>query len=105
MKVSLEPDEWIKDSGCSRHMTGKKSLFSTYQVYDGGNVNLALKAEYGVSDVCFNKILELVNKMLPKDNELPTSTYKAKKLMCPLGLEVTRIDACPRDCILYRKRV
>ena len=64
---------------------------------------LTIKAEYGVSDVCFNKILELVNKMLPKDNELPTSTYKAKKLMCPLGLEVTRIDACPRDCILYRK--
>ena len=63
---------------------------------------LTLKAEYGLSDVGFNKILELLNKMLPKDNELPTSTYQAKKLMCPLGLEVTRIDACPRDCILYR---
>ncbi|GJW48239.1 hypothetical protein Tco_0079885 [Tanacetum coccineum] len=22
LKVKLEPDEWIKDSGCSRHMTG-----------------------------------------------------------------------------------
>ena len=43
MKVSLEPDEWIKDSGCSRHMTGKKSLFSTYQEYDGGNVTFCSK--------------------------------------------------------------
>ncbi|GKG14850.1 hypothetical protein Tco_0354450, partial [Tanacetum coccineum] len=25
--VDLEPDEWIKDSGCSKHMTGnRKSL-------------------------------------------------------------------------------
>ncbi|GJX51138.1 retrovirus-related pol polyprotein from transposon TNT 1-94 [Tanacetum coccineum] len=33
--VCLEPDEWIKDSGCSKHMTGNKSLFSTYKAYDG----------------------------------------------------------------------
>ncbi|GJR27662.1 hypothetical protein Tco_1103894 [Tanacetum coccineum] len=64
---------------------------------------LTVKAEYGLSDVGFNKLLELFNKMLPKNNELPTSTYQAKKLMCPLGLEVQRIDACPKDCILYRK--
>ncbi|GKC44773.1 zf-CCHC domain-containing protein, partial [Tanacetum coccineum] len=34
-KVKLEPDEWIKDSGCSRHMTGNKKLFSTYKEIDG----------------------------------------------------------------------
>ncbi|GJS24320.1 retrovirus-related pol polyprotein from transposon TNT 1-94 [Tanacetum coccineum] len=36
--VKLEPDEWIKDSGCSRHMTGNKDLFSSYKTIDGGNV-------------------------------------------------------------------
>ncbi|GJU07090.1 retrovirus-related pol polyprotein from transposon TNT 1-94, partial [Tanacetum coccineum] len=36
--VDLEPDEWIKDSGCSKHMTGKRKLFSTYKAYNGGNV-------------------------------------------------------------------
>nr|GFB96765.1 hypothetical protein [Tanacetum cinerariifolium] len=36
-------------------------------------------------------------------NELPTSKYQAKKIMCLLGLEVQRIDACPKDCIWYRK--
>jgi hypothetical protein len=40
--------------------------------------------------------------MLPKDNKLPVSTYKAKKFICPLGLEVQKIHACPNDCILYR---
>ncbi|GKE54101.1 retrovirus-related pol polyprotein from transposon TNT 1-94 [Tanacetum coccineum] len=36
--VNLEPDEWIKDSGCSKHMTGNRKLFSTYKAYNGGNV-------------------------------------------------------------------
>jgi hypothetical protein len=40
--------------------------------------------------------------MLPRKNELPASTYEAKKLVCPLGLDVQKIHACPNDCILYR---
>ncbi|GJV11359.1 hypothetical protein Tco_1352900 [Tanacetum coccineum] len=36
LRTCLESDEWIKDSGCSKHMTGNKSLFSTYKAYDGG---------------------------------------------------------------------
>ncbi|GJR95629.1 retrovirus-related pol polyprotein from transposon TNT 1-94 [Tanacetum coccineum] len=36
--IDLEPDEWIKDSGCSKHMTGNRKLFSTYKAYNGGNV-------------------------------------------------------------------
>ncbi|GJR59077.1 zf-CCHC domain-containing protein [Tanacetum coccineum] len=36
--VDLEPDEWIKDSGCSKHMTGNQKFFSTYKVYNEGNV-------------------------------------------------------------------
>jgi hypothetical protein len=43
--IDLEPDEWIKDSGCSRHMTGNRKLFSTYKAYNGGN------AIFG-SDLC-----------------------------------------------------
>ncbi|GKD94499.1 alpha/beta hydrolases superfamily protein [Tanacetum coccineum] len=35
--INLEPDEWIKDSGCSKHMTGNRRLFSTYKEYNGGN--------------------------------------------------------------------
>nr|GEX79538.1 retrovirus-related Pol polyprotein from transposon TNT 1-94 [Tanacetum cinerariifolium] len=35
--VDLEPDEWIKDSGCSKHITGNQKLFSSYTTYNGGN--------------------------------------------------------------------
>ncbi|GJV70241.1 retrovirus-related pol polyprotein from transposon TNT 1-94 [Tanacetum coccineum] len=34
--VDLEPDEWIKDSGCSKHMTGNQKLFTSYKAYNGG---------------------------------------------------------------------
>ncbi|GKA80115.1 retrovirus-related pol polyprotein from transposon TNT 1-94 [Tanacetum coccineum] len=37
LRTCLEPDEWIKDSGCSKHMTSNKSLFSTYKAYNGAN--------------------------------------------------------------------
>ena len=63
---------------------------------------LQWKATNGVSDKGFGELLKLVKKMLPKDNELPATTYEAKKLVCPLGLEVQKIHACPNDCILYR---
>ncbi|GKA32827.1 hypothetical protein Tco_0719194 [Tanacetum coccineum] len=36
--VDLEPDEWIKDSGCSKHMTGNRKLFFTYKAYNGGQI-------------------------------------------------------------------
>ncbi|GJS53381.1 copia protein [Tanacetum coccineum] len=36
--VDLEPDEWIKDSGFSKHMTGNRKLFSTYKAYNGGQI-------------------------------------------------------------------
>nr|GEY03984.1 hypothetical protein [Tanacetum cinerariifolium] len=38
LRTCLEPDAWIKDSGCSKHMTGNKILFSTYKAYDGGEI-------------------------------------------------------------------
>ena len=61
------------------------------------------KATNGVSDKAFNELLPLMKKMLPtSDNELPSTTYEAKQVLCPVGLEVQKIHACPNDCILYR---
>ncbi|GJW02118.1 retrovirus-related pol polyprotein from transposon TNT 1-94 [Tanacetum coccineum] len=36
--VDLEPDEWIKDCGCSKHMMGNRKLFSSYKAYNGGQI-------------------------------------------------------------------
>nr|GEW82312.1 copia protein [Tanacetum cinerariifolium] len=37
LRVDLEPDEWIKDSGCYKHMKGNQKLFSSYKAYNRGN--------------------------------------------------------------------
>nr|GEU64491.1 hybrid signal transduction histidine kinase M [Tanacetum cinerariifolium] len=56
--VDLEPNEWIKDSGCSKHMTGNRKLFSSYKAYNGGNVifgsNLCGNI-IGKGQICDNK--------------------------------------------------
>lgn len=62
-----------------------------------------LKAANGWSDKGFTALLEVLTEMLPEGNLLPSSTYEAKKIMCPLGLNVDKIHACPNDCLLYRK--
>ncbi|GJT02037.1 retrovirus-related pol polyprotein from transposon TNT 1-94 [Tanacetum coccineum] len=36
--INLEVDGWIKDSGCSKHMTGNQKLFATYQAYNGARL-------------------------------------------------------------------
>jgi hypothetical protein len=64
---------------------------------------LKLKASNGWSESSFSALLELLSKVLPKPNGLPTSTYLAKKIICPLTLGVEKIHACPNHCILYRK--
>ena len=60
---------------------GLKKLGTTLEL-------LQWKATNGVSDKGFGELLKLVKKMLPKDNELLTTMYEAKQLVCPLGLEV-----------------
>ena len=74
---------------------GLKKLGTTLEL-------LQWKATYSVSDNGFGELLKLLKKMLPKDNELPSTTYEAKQLVCPLELEVQKIHTCPNDCILYR---
>ncbi|GJR75205.1 hypothetical protein Tco_0087570 [Tanacetum coccineum] len=58
LKVDLEPDEWIKDSGCSKHMMGNRKLFSTYKAYNGGNVIFGSNLRgniIGKGQICDNK--------------------------------------------------
>ncbi|KAK1610209.1 hypothetical protein QYE76_033882 [Lolium multiflorum] len=63
---------------------------------------LKWKAEVGVTDSGFEKLMIILKKLFPRNNELPVSTYEAKKFVCPLGLDVQKIHACINDCILYR---
>ncbi|KAL6538915.1 hypothetical protein OROMI_025241 [Orobanche minor] len=61
-----------------------------------------LKTIHNWTDKSFTQLLETLREMLPEGNELPKSTYDAKKLMCPMGMEYEKIHPCPNDCVLYR---
>ena len=74
---------------------GQKKLGTTLEL-------LQWKAQNGLTDKGFESLLKILKNMLPRDNVLPHSTYEAKKIVCPLGLEVQKIHACINDCILYR---
>nr|ABA98354.1 transposon protein, putative, CACTA, En/Spm sub-class [Oryza sativa Japonica Group] len=78
--------------GCEQ---GHKKLDTTLEF-------LQWKAKNGVSDKAFGNLLKLVKNILSEGNKLPETMYEAKKIVCPLGLEVQKIHACPNDCILYR---
>jgi hypothetical protein len=89
------------------HAKGSKKLL--YPNCEDGSTKLGTtlellkwKAEASLSDKGFEKLLKIMKPKLPKDNELPETTYKAKKTICPLGLYVEKIHACINDCILYR---
>ncbi|GJX11958.1 retrotransposon protein [Tanacetum coccineum] len=56
--VDLEPDEWIKDRGCYKHMMGNRNLFSSCKAYNGGNVIFGSNLRgniIGKGQICDNK--------------------------------------------------
>ncbi|GJW26665.1 retrovirus-related pol polyprotein from transposon TNT 1-94 [Tanacetum coccineum] len=82
--VDLEPDEWIKDSGCSKHMTGNRKLFSTYKAYNGGNVIFGSNLRgniIGKGKICDNKCRVTFSE---HDNEI-TKDGKVIGRACKIG--------------------
>jgi hypothetical protein len=54
---------------------------------------LQWKTKNGVSDKGFRELLTIAKKMLLKANELPATTYAAKQVVCPLGLEIITLNS------------
>nr|GEV71152.1 retrovirus-related Pol polyprotein from transposon TNT 1-94 [Tanacetum cinerariifolium] len=57
--VDLEPEKWIKDSGCSKHIMSNRKLFYTYKAYNGGHVIFG-------SNLHGNIIAKELDRNLPK---------------------------------------
>ncbi|GJX29942.1 integrase, catalytic region, zinc finger, CCHC-type containing protein [Tanacetum coccineum] len=73
LKCDLLPDDWIVDSGCTKHMTRNRRLFTSYKAYDGGHVvfgsNLKGKVVGGVLNKETMRIEESINVTF--DESLP----------------------------------
>ena len=64
-----------------------------------------LKAKFGWSDKSFTELLELICDILLTPNEIPTSTYETKNILCTHGMKYENIHACRNHCCLFRKEL
>jgi len=82
----------------------KTPLYPTCKSYTKLSASLKL-LQLNVSnhwiDKGFKQLLEVLGDMFPEGNEIPKTTYEAKKIKCPMGLKFEKIDACKNDCILF----
>nr|GEW24221.1 hypothetical protein [Tanacetum cinerariifolium] len=70
LKCDLLPDNWIVDSGCTKHMTENRRFYTLYKAYDGGHIvfgsNLKGKVVDGVSFTKVDCTISKNGKMLAK---------------------------------------
>ncbi|GKA44718.1 hypothetical protein Tco_0737514 [Tanacetum coccineum] len=77
--INLEPDEWIKDSGCSKHMTGNRKLFCTYKAYNGGNVIFGINLRGNIIGMDESKITRKQSKASKHGHENQKSTKRSQR--------------------------
>nr|GEV93762.1 retrotransposon protein [Tanacetum cinerariifolium] len=95
--VDLEPDEWIKDSGCSKYMTVNRKLFSTYKAYNEGKVifgsNLRGKI-IGKGQICDNKRRVTFSE---HDSEITKDGKVIGRCIRKKGLYIMKLGNKPKD--------
>ncbi|GJW01950.1 retrovirus-related pol polyprotein from transposon TNT 1-94 [Tanacetum coccineum] len=96
--VDLEPGEWIKDSGCSKHMTGNRKLFSSYKAYNGGN-----KAEDKICLAMIDENSTLWHRRLGHANMRLIQSLTSKELV--RNLPKLKFDQHFCDAYKIRKQV
>nr|GEU67281.1 retrovirus-related Pol polyprotein from transposon TNT 1-94 [Tanacetum cinerariifolium] len=97
--VNLEPDEWIKDSGCSKHMTGNQKLFSTYKAYNRDNVIFCSNLRgniIGKGLICDNKCRVTFSEC---DSEITKDGKVIGRGIRKKGLYVMKLENKPNDQI------
>ncbi|GKA43615.1 retrovirus-related pol polyprotein from transposon TNT 1-94 [Tanacetum coccineum] len=97
--VDLEPDEYIKDSGCSKYMTGNQKLFSSYKAYNGGNVIFGINLRgniIGKGQICDNKCKVTFSK---HDSEITKDGKVIGRGIRKKGLYVMKLGNKPKDQI------
>ncbi|XP_038711822.1 uncharacterized protein LOC120006015 [Tripterygium wilfordii] len=64
---------------------------------------LSIKADYNMSQGCFDDVVHLMKETMPADNRMPATFYEAKKSISRLGLGNQRINCCTNGGMIYYK--
>ncbi|GKA75914.1 retrovirus-related pol polyprotein from transposon TNT 1-94 [Tanacetum coccineum] len=99
LRVDLEPDEWIKNSECSKHKTGNQKLLSSYKAYNGGNVIFGSNLRgniIGKGQICDNKCRVTFSE---HDSEITKDGKVIGRGIRKKGLYVMKLGNKPKDQI------
>ncbi|GKB19166.1 retrovirus-related pol polyprotein from transposon TNT 1-94 [Tanacetum coccineum] len=91
-KVKLDPDEWIQDSGCTRHMMGNKDLFSSYKTFDGGNALFGSNTKEKSSAKCKVLFSETGSEIIKSDITIGKGIRKN-------GIYIMKMGNSPKDAL------
>nr|GEV04310.1 copia protein [Tanacetum cinerariifolium] len=109
LRTCLEPNEWIKDSGCSKHMTSNKSLFSAYKAYDGDGSEIIKDGKIIENRIRKNRIVSKNKARLVAQGYNQQEAIDYDVTYAPVArLESIRIllaIACENDFKLYQMDV
>ncbi|GKC06142.1 hypothetical protein Tco_0997752 [Tanacetum coccineum] len=97
--VDLKPNEWIKDSECSKHMTSNQKLFSSCKAYNGGNVIFGSNLHgsiIGKGQICDNKCRVTFSE---HDSEITKDGKVIGRGIRKKGLYVMKLGNKPKDKI------
>ncbi|GJU90741.1 hypothetical protein Tco_1303164 [Tanacetum coccineum] len=97
--VDLVPYEWIKDNGCSKHMTGNQNLFSTFKAYNRGNIIFGSNLRsniIGKCQICDKKCKVTFSE---HDSEITKDGKVIGRGIRKKGLYVMKLGNKPKDKI------
>ncbi|XP_060171510.1 uncharacterized protein LOC132602749 [Lycium barbarum] len=81
-------------------MRGIERSLVTFIIFSKMEMKHCMKVLCGLSDKALSMILDLLRDAF-ENAKFPPSFYEAKKIINKLGLDYTKIPACPNNCMLY----
>src|SRR3989337_2348088 len=63
---------------------------------------MALKAQFNLGRECYDAMMKLFGRFLPKGHVMPANLYQSDKILRVLKMPYEKIDACEKGCALFR---
>ena len=64
---------------------------------------MALKAQFNLGRECYDAMMTLFGRFLPKGHVMPANLYQSDKILKVLKMPYEQIHACENGCALFRK--
>ena len=63
---------------------------------------MALKAQFNLGKECYDAMMTVFGRFLPKGHVMPANLYQLDKILRALKMPYEKIDACEKGCVLFR---